>query len=322
MSLRDKWLNMTANLSDASPKIKIVVGVIGLIGAGVYACVKSAKAKVKEATEEERKIFDDIHRVRESQNGELPEEEKIPDDITACYSKQDYAKDVIKTSLSYVKKVLKVYAIPLLIGFASTCLIFNGMHVMNNRNLAISAAYAMLSSSFEEYRERVKERIGEEAESELYYATEHKDVKDTAYDKTVENAEVAKIGKSYMSPYLVIFDQSCDEWVPDLAYCQHTLNGIESILQHELDKKKAFISFGDLLDRIGKKIDKDDKVSQLMAMCCGWRHGDKIDLRVHKIYIPTKDGEGAVPFFTIDPNVRDIHVEIVSEYSGDETGTL
>lgn len=321
MSLRDKWLNMTGNLSAASPKIKIVVGVVGLIGAGVYACIKSAK--VKKETEEERKIFDDIHRVRQSQKNELPEEEKIPEDLTACYSEKDYAKDVIRASFLFAKKLVKVYWLPLTVAVVSTCLIFNGMNVLNNRNLALSAAYASVSSAYEAYRARVKERFGEDVENEIYYATEHKEAVDGSTGEKVDNASVAKIGEKYLSPYMILFDENCDEWVSDIGYCEHTLRGIQAILQDRLDKKKPYVTYGELLYEIGKNLDENDEYDQLIAMNCGWRHGDKIDLRVKKIFIPNKDNSKVYPYFMLDPNVRDVHHELVSEYNGNETsGTV
>ena len=37
MDLHEKWRNLIASLDDKSPQIKIVVGVVGLIGAGIAA---------------------------------------------------------------------------------------------------------------------------------------------------------------------------------------------------------------------------------------------------------------------------------------------
>ena len=319
MSLRDKVLNTKARWNDVSPKAKIVVGVVGLIGAAVYACINSAN--VKEAVEEEKEIFDDIHRVRQSQEGLLPEDEKIPDDITECYSNRDYAKDVIRASFEFGKKVVKYYAVPLAVGLVSTLLIFNGMNVLNTRNVALSASLASLSACFQEYRERVKNRFGQEVEDELYYAAEYKEVK---HEETgeVEKKMVATIGESPNSPYIVLFNQDCAEWVNDINYCEHTLRGIRAKLQNELDTKRAFITFADVLDQIGKDITDNSDRYKLMSMSCGWRHGDTIDFRIKRIFIPTVGGDHFIEYCTIDPNVRDIHYELVSEYCDDENGAV
>ena len=318
MSFRDKWFNMLANLNDASPKIKIVIGVVGLVGAGVAACI--ATTRVKEKTKKEREIFDDIHKVRQSQKNELPEEEKIPDDITACYSEKDYAKDILRASGTMTFKLLKVYALPIGLAILSACLIFNGMNIMSNRDAAISAAYATLSTCFNEYREKVKDKYGEEVEKELYYGVTYRDIEIYEKDENgelkktgEEKAAVANIGDHFESLYLIKFNRECAEWCNDFEYNQTFLRGIQAMLRDEL-KHKPFITFSDLCDKIGKDITKWDKSYQLMAMRCGWRHGDNVDLRIQRLHIPA-DNECSVPILILDPNVRDIYAEIITENS-------
>ena len=99
MDLHGKWRNFVASLDDKSPKIKIVVGVVGLIGAGVAAAI--AATKIKDDVVEETEDFENIRKVRMSAKHpeECSEEEKVADDIAECYSDKDYAKDVVKTSL-------------------------------------------------------------------------------------------------------------------------------------------------------------------------------------------------------------------------------
>ena len=58
MDLHETWRNFMASLDDNSPKIKIVVGVVGLIGAGVAAAV--AATKIKDDVAEEKKDLENI----------------------------------------------------------------------------------------------------------------------------------------------------------------------------------------------------------------------------------------------------------------------
>ena len=325
MSFKEKWFDMVTRLNEASPRIKIVVGVVGLVGAGVAACI--ATTKVKEKTEEERKTFDDIHKVRQSQKNELPEEEKIPDDITACYSETDYAKDVLRTSGRMALKLGKVYGVPIAIAVVSICLIFNGTHVLNDRNLAMSAAYATLSTYFNEYRDKVKAKYGEEAEKELYYGVKYGDVtcqekneKGEFETKSVEHAAIAVPKDTWQSLYLIKFNRDCAEWCNDINYNETFLRGIQAMLNDKL-KHKPFITFADLCEYIGYDLSNQSRTYQLMAMRCGWRHGDKIDLRIQKIYIPYPEEDKCCPLMVLDPNVRDIYAEIITE-NDYETGTV
>ena len=318
MNIKESFMKLATNLGEASPKIKIVVGVIGLIGAGVAACV--ASTKVKEKTEEEYKALEDIHKVRMSQKDELPEEEKISEDLAKSYSEKDYAKDVIKVGFSYGKKLVRLYWLPILITVLSTGLILNGTHVLSTRNLALSAAYTSLSGAFEAYRERVKERYGQEVEDELHYGVEYKKLKEVTVDENGEEkvntikAPVVKGDVTKANPYAIIFDEKFDEYVGDLDYDRVFLNGIQAMLNDSLNKKRPYITLGDLWTELGRRLDPEDEKTKdlnLMSMRCGWRHGDKIDLRVKRVFM--QNGKEAKSYFLLDPNVRDIYAEIVME---------
>ena len=77
MNVKEFANNCLDKLQEASPRVKIVVGVTGLIGAGIAACVSSSK--VKEELKPERKAIKDIKKIRNAQAAdtkgiELPEE--------------------------------------------------------------------------------------------------------------------------------------------------------------------------------------------------------------------------------------------------------
>lgn len=339
MNIKETWSNLMYGLEEQSPKIKIFVGVAGLVTAGVLAC--KATLKLREKTESERKAFKDIHKIKAAKDrkklgindtivvnkseGEteevdnVPVDERISEDIQNAYSDKDYAKDVIKTSLSYGKKIFMLYGLPVCIAVVSAGLIFNGTKVLNARNLAMSAAYASLDAAFKNYQGRVKERFGEEVENEIRYGLEPAKIKEKVKDEdgnekvVTKKVEVAKQDPTSCSPYAFIFDSRFGEYVDDIDMCETFLRGV----QHEMNakftyKKKKYQVLNGLYDKLGAP----EEFYTAASMRVGWlrksEDGDGcVNLRIQRIFIPDTDGKRMVPAILVDPNVEgDIYSKI------------
>lgn len=319
MNVKEKLAEAKSVLEQASPTIKIVGGVVGLLVAGVWAAV--ASTKFKEKTQEEHKMLEDINKLEKSKNNLLSEEEKVSDDISVCYSDPDRRKDVVRLIVCYAKKMVILYGIPFGLAILSVLAILNGTHVLNTRVADGTALLALTTSAFESYRDRVRNRFGEEVENELYYDAEYKTRKEKVVDengeeKTVTKKElIVKNSQNKSSLYSFLFDESCLEWTNDIDYNTSWLRGIQSSIQNELDYKKAYITFGELNSLLERKINPEDKEYQLISMRCGWRHGDKVDLRIQRVFV-SKEENGkriSVPYCLINPNVHDIYAELVKE---------
>ena len=116
------------------PQITVGVGVTGLIGAGVYACVKTTKVQP---------ILED-HKKR-----------------------KDEGQSKAKLYLVTTGKMAKHYAVPLLIGGLSTFGIFKGTSMLLKTNAELAAAYIALDEGFKEYRKGVVEQYGAEVDEKL-----------------------------------------------------------------------------------------------------------------------------------------------------------
>lgn len=324
-NLKELVSNLTYSLEESSPKIKIVVGVVGLITAGIVACKKSMD--IKEKLEPEKKAFKDIHKIvsakKRTEKGIpdevegkslVPEEERVSKDIQFVYTDKDYAKDVLRTSLSIGKKLIKTYAIPVTIAVLSSGLIFSGMNTFNARNIALTTAYSTLSKAFESYKERVKERYGEEVEKELSYGYKTEVIKEKVTDENgnekweTTEKKVIVGDPSKCSPYAFIFDKRFEEFITDPDYCQTFLN----LVQKELNTKfklirRKYITLTELYDKLGAP----EEFYTADAMRIGWLRdsdGDNyINLRFERIFIDEVQDDGTVkkvPRYLIDPNVE------------------
>ena len=126
-----------------SPEILLGVGIAGIIGTVVLACIETKKAKevIEEAHEELDKV-----------------------DLHVCPKKVDYIRVYAKTGV----KIARVYAPSVLLGSFSIGCLVGSHHILNKRYLGTAAAYTLLDDSFTKYRDKVKGIIGEEVEKTYF----------------------------------------------------------------------------------------------------------------------------------------------------------
>lgn len=126
-----------------SPHVLIVGGVIGLVGAGIYACVKTPEAV---------DIIDDIA-------GDIDEARSDSDsnirDVAVCYCRGG-------------ARLARHYAVPVCIAGLSICAIFGSHKIMVGRNAALTSAYGLLAESYRRYRGEVVDRYGTEVDRQIY----------------------------------------------------------------------------------------------------------------------------------------------------------
>ena len=280
MDLHEKWRNLTASLDDKSPKIKIVVGVVGLIAAGVGAAI--AATKIKDDVVEEKKDFENIKRLRESSKDPRVETkeivsdpdspdgikvnivavtnpENVLDEICDCYSDKDFAKDVIHTSLRYAWKFLKRFGIPIIGAAASAILIFNGANVLTTRLAGTAEALATVTSAYTNYRQAVIEKYGEKVDEEIRLGlkeqtitVEETEVDEEGKEKVVKKKQKAKVENGLPSMFARYIDESCSEYVKNITQLEMFAESQEKILTQVLRLGNApYITLGDIYKAFG-----------------------------------------------------------------------
>lgn len=325
MDLHEKWRNLVASLDDKSPKIKIVVGVVGLIGAGVAAAI--AATKIKEDVVEETKDFENIKKVRMSAEHpeECTEEEKVAEDIAACYSDRDYAKDIVGTSLRYGWKVVKRFGIPIVMAAASTILIFNGANVLSTRLAGTVEALATVTSAYSNYRQGIIERYGEKVDEELRLGLKEQTItlEETITDedgneKVVKKKEKAKVDNGGLpSMFARYIDESCGEYVPNITQMEMFAEAQETLFTDMLKRGTPYITLGEiykafLIPQIDPKTGKNNYGPETLVMGVVYDESDDpnsdkyVDLRCQRVFY--MDGNGRYKAkLLIDPNVSYIY---------------
>lgn len=186
-------------LKKQSPHIFFVAGVVGAVASTVLAC--RATLKLSATLDEIRQDLDEVNENKEN-NYRLSSSNDIKETYTDIQLKKDITYVYVKGGV----QIAKLYGPAAILGVASITAL-TGSHIqMNRRNAALMAAYAAMQRAYEEYRERVREQLGDEKELELYHSVK---------TETVGGKKVAVIDPNKWSLYAKFFDEYSKNWKKD-----------------------------------------------------------------------------------------------------------
>lgn len=221
-----------------SPEALLILGIGCLVGGAVLACRNSFKAKeIIDDALYEQDVLDE--HVEEFGYSELT----TPEYIAA--RKADIKKQVVWSCI-------KLYTIPVLLGIAGIAGCTGSHVILSKRNVALAAGYTALERSFTEYRSRVKDVLGEEAETALYTGApiDISTVKD-GKKKTIHIDERASIDQ-----FSRVFDESSTEFSKLRSVSASALENQTSILRiqgyfNELLNKRGNVCINEVYDAFG-----------------------------------------------------------------------
>lgn len=178
-------------LQKYSPQILTVVGIAGLVTAGVIAAKNTLK--LEETLDNSRNRLDLVK--ERAENPVAGEELVTQQDINKVYVKNLY-------------DLAKLYAVPVTLTAASIVSILVGHKILHERNLALIAAYKGLEQAFSEYRKRVTDEYGADVDEKFRYGI--RDI--TEVDETTGKKVKSQTVDSSVSDYLMEFGPDNDNW--------------------------------------------------------------------------------------------------------------
>ena len=187
-------------LKAGAPTGMVVVGCIGIIGGVILACNETMKADA--ILDEIQADVDKVNHVRD-----ITTEDK--------YSKNDYQHDL---TIAYAKggaKLAKLYLPAVIVIVSSIALILGGHKMLLNRYTAGAAAYELLQTGYDNYRSRVREDLGEDADRKYAYGLSEETVGVVEVDaegkshKKKTKEQVIDKSKRLASPYAFFWDDTC-----------------------------------------------------------------------------------------------------------------
>lgn len=246
-----------------SPAILFGAGVVGMIGSTVLACRATLR----------------LEQVLEESNRELELTRTLTD---PRYSQLDRQRDKAQIYTRTTVKVAKLYGPSILVGAASVGCLTKSHNMLNQRNLALTAAYAAVDKAFNEYRSRVVEKYGEEQDRDFRYSTEQVEL----VDERGKIETVTRISTDDdPSMYARFFDHYAGTWSKDPEY-NYVFLKCQQQWANDMLKARGHIFLNEVYDCLGLERTKAGSV-------VGWvlsEGGDnEVDFGIFELDMTAKD---------------------------------
>ena len=228
-------------LKKYSPEILTAAGVIGTVGSTVLAC--KATLKVEDILDEAKKKSNLINAVHD---GEI--------EVDADYTDKDYSKDLLVNRTQTAVKLIKLYGPAISLGALSIAAILGGQHILRKRNVAVMAAYKLCEESFNNYRSRVKDELGEEKDRQFYYGITEETVKEKVQAKDGKTKTVTKkVEKTpdhLCSQYARFFDEANPNWDKSPEQNMYFLKMVQNQMNDKL-QARGHVFLNEVYDALG-----------------------------------------------------------------------
>lgn len=277
-------------LKQHSPEILVVTGIVGVVTSAVMAC--KATRKLDPVLNTHRQNAEAVH-------------EKYKAEPNEHAQKQELTKVYAKTGVEFVK----LYGPSVTLGTLSIAGILAGNNILRKRNLALAAAYATIDTSFRQYRGRVVERFGEQADKELRLSAHQEKIEVVETDengkekKTKQNVTVVDNPMpSDYARYFAYGEARAAE--PNADYNAFFLRAQQELANHMLISN-GFLFLNDVYDMLG--IDRS-----IPGQAVGWvydknaeNRGDNyVDFGIQEVYRKKSEEPGDYEkVFLLDFNV-------------------
>lgn len=154
------------------------------------------------------------------------------------------------TKTEIVKIAAPSYIPTLVIGSATLICIFSANSISKKRQSSLIASYALLSETYREFKEKVKEAVGEEKEHEIKEILINDKFKEFHYDPILDEEDNSEIHIFYEEHYGKFFEATKEKVIK----AEYQLNRFLSILGYaSLNDFYAFLELEDSVigDHIG-----------------------------------------------------------------------
>jgi hypothetical protein len=217
--------------SKHSPTILFVGGVAGVVGTVVLACRATLKAP---------SVIDDLKKNLD-----------VANEVVRLESSTINEKDTNKAK-AYIyfiaaRDLGKLYGPSVVLGSLSIAALTGSHNILTKRNAGLTAAYAVIEKSFDDYRKRVKNELGEDKDREFLHGTEDREIiRDSKQGAKIETIKSPKDP----SKYARFFDQSCPRFQGTPEYNLYFLKCAQ-IYANDMLRSRGHITLNEVYDAIG-----------------------------------------------------------------------
>ena len=219
------------SLKKHSPEILTSVGVVGVVAGTVLACV--ATTKLEKTVEQHKQEIEMIHDKKDNM------------------SEKTYQKEVVRAYGRAAISMIKLYGPSVIVETTAIGCLIGSHKIMRNRNAALAAAYATLSTAFDNYKKRVADKLGEAAEKEIRYNIQEEEIEEEHVDekgkKKTQKKIVKTIDDSEPSPFARFYDAGCSGWSRDAGANIIYLKGIQAHFNDRL-KIRGYVFLNEIYE--------------------------------------------------------------------------
>lgn len=300
--LGDGFVKLGLKMRHHSPQILIVSGIVGGVATVVMACV--ATTKTEPVMSKARRKVERIHKNQEK--GFIVITDNSGKQHSSAYTEKDSRKDLTKVYMETGWEMTKIYLPAFGMGALSVTSILAGSNILRKRNVALLAAYTTVDNSYKQYRARVADKYGEEAEKELRNGLTAGHITETVTDENGNEKEVEKqilLAGDAPSDYSRYFEQGASEnWEPSHDYNMMFLRGQQNTA-NDLLRARKWLYLNDVYEMLGLK-------HSIAGQEVGWVYDPNlgkdnfIDFGIQEVYRPSdEDPSVMIPTILLDFNV-------------------
>lgn len=240
-----------------SPEILTAVGIIGFGATIVTAC--TATLKVDDILTEHKEQIEKINAVAED-----PEYQDQ-------YSEKDAVKDKTIVYIQTGVKMAKNYLPSITLGALSIGCILSAHNILSKRNVALLAAYKASEEAFNNYRDNVKDELGEEKDRQFLYGLEKTKVEEIVTDDKGKEKKIKKeievSNGKIASQYARFFDEYNPNWTNDPDQNRWFLNKVQDQMNDRL-RSVGHVFLNEVYEALGFK-------HSSAGALVGWIYDDK-----------------------------------------------
>lgn len=286
------------------PHILVGTGIVSVTAGTVIAVTNTTKAN--DIIEEFNSEMDKIERVKQ-----MAEEKK------AVYTRKNEMEDKVKVYSRTAYNIVKANWVPITLYVGGVAMILSGFHIINQRYIGMAASYAALHKSYSDYRHRVVEDQGTDADFRYATGAKRESLDYTEVDENGETKDVHTdadnvVDPKSMSLYSVLFDEENSSiWTPNAVTNKAQIKAVEEYWNRPAQfEHRGFVYYFEVLRDLGIW-DRLPIETQKALVGLGWVWGvgdNRVSLGIFDINKPKTFAQkdfitGYEPSVLIEPNL-------------------
>lgn len=228
MKVPDVMARNALLVQKGSPGLLLGAGIVGMVASTALAC--RATLKMSTLVEETKDKLDTARTLEHAE-----------------YTEKDRSRDISLIYFQSGVKTAKLYGPAIVVGVVSIAALTRSHHILTTRNAALTAAYTALEKGFNQYRARVVEKYGEDADRDLRYGSQKVQITDP---KTNKKKTVTRVGLDEPSIYARFFDKTSDNWSKEPEYNFIFLKAQQNYA-NDLLHARGHVFLNDVYDMLG-----------------------------------------------------------------------